>query len=79
MHLFLPFFVQFAFPVYCDVPSLQALCEGQFVVQPQVEFDVGLSTVAGLISLGYYLLPVRCLQARVIRVSCAGLYSSCLL
>ncbi|CAI5978461.1 unnamed protein product [Closterium sp. NIES-64] len=31
----------------------EPLTEGDFVIQPQVEFDIGLSTVAGLVRLGY--------------------------
>lgn len=27
--------------------------EGDFIIQPKVDFDIGVSTVAGLLNLGY--------------------------
>ncbi|MQM11768.1 hypothetical protein Taro_044679 [Colocasia esculenta] len=35
--------------------------EGNFIVQPKVDFDIGISTVAGLLNLGYQALA--CIEA----------------
>ncbi|XP_078432705.1 P-loop containing nucleoside triphosphate hydrolases superfamily protein isoform X2 [Wolffia australiana] len=35
--------------------------EGNFIVQPKVDFDISISTVAGLLKIGYQ--PVACIEA----------------
>ena len=56
----------FAFPFYsCFIDScqwsvttsffqlIQPIREGNFIIQPKVDFDISASTVAGLLKLGY--------------------------
>jgi len=38
--------------VCCVLCLRQPLCEGNFVLQPQVDFEIGVETVAGLLELG---------------------------
>lgn len=35
---------------------LKPIREGSFIVQPKVDFDISISTVAGLLNLGYWVL-----------------------
>ncbi|KAL2241325.1 UNVERIFIED_CONTAM: Uridine-cytidine kinase C, partial [Sesamum indicum] len=50
------------FPMFHQQPHLvKPIREGNFIIQPKVDFDISISTVAGLLDLGYQ--AVACIEA----------------
>ncbi|KAK4400037.1 Uridine-cytidine kinase C [Sesamum angolense] len=45
--------VQNFIDIYLRLPGTLPIREGNFIIQPKVDFDISISTVAGLLNLGY--------------------------
>lgn len=56
---------------------LQPIREGDFIIQPRVDFDISVRTVAGLLALGYTGLRCMDLLVYAMKNLCVGLRSSC--